>query len=61
MPVVMHYTNNNMALVLTGSTDLGNNVYGWKDVLMLFVINGIVFLPFLFSKVYQEKKESVQM
>lgn len=61
VPVVMHYTNNNMALVLTGSTDLGNNVYGWKDVLMLFVINGIVFLPFLFSKVYQEKKESVQM
>lgn len=57
VPVVMHYINNNMALVLTGSADLGNNVYGWKDVLMLLVINGIVFLPFLFSKVYREEKE----
>lgn len=54
VPVVMHYINNNMAVVLTGSADLGNNVYGWKDVLMLFVLNGIVFLPFIFSKVYRE-------
>lgn len=57
VPVVMHYINNNMAMILTGSADLGNNVYGWKDVLMLLVINGIVFLPFLFSKVYREEKE----
>lgn len=54
VPVVMHYINNNMAMVLTGSADLGNHVYGWKDVLMLLVINGIVFLPFLFSRVFRE-------
>lgn len=49
----MHYINNNMAVVLTGSSDLGNNVYGWKDVLMLLIINGILFMLFLFSKVYR--------
>ena len=59
VPVVMHYINNNMVMVLTGSDNLGNNVYGWKDVLQVLVINGILFLPFLFSKVYRKEKETV--
>lgn len=59
VPVVIHYINNNMAAVLTGSADFGNQVYGWKEVLMILVLNGILFVPFLFTKVYKEQKESV--
>lgn len=53
VPIVIHYINNNMAVVVTQSTDLGNQVYRWQDVLILLVINGIVFMPFLFTKVYK--------
>lgn len=55
VPIVAHYINNNMGAVFTGSVDFGNQVYGWKDVLLLLVINGIVFVPFLFTKVYKKK------
>ena len=61
VPVVIHYINNNMAAVLTGSADLGNQVYGWKEVLTILVLNGILFVPFLFSKVYKERKENVSL
>lgn len=61
VPVVMHYINNNMAMVVTGSADLGNNVYGWKDVLVLLAVNGIAFMPFLFSTVYREKESECDM
>lgn len=54
VPVVIHYINNNMAAVLSGSTDLGNQVYGWKEVLIILILNGILFMPFLFTKVYKE-------
>lgn len=56
VPIVIHYINNNMAAVLTGSTDLGNQVYGWKEVLLFLVLNGILFVPFLFTKIYKEQK-----
>ena len=61
VPVVIHYINNNMAAVLTGTGDLGNQVYGWKEVLTILVLNGILFVPFLFSKVYKERKENVSL
>lgn len=48
-------------MVVTGSADLGNNVYGWKDVLVLLAVNGIAFMPFLFSRVYREKESESDM
>ncbi len=59
VPIVIHYINNNMAVVITQSTDLGNQVYRWEDVLLLLLINGVLFVPFLFTKVYKkpEKRE----
>lgn len=54
VPIVIHYINNNMAAVLTRSVDLGNQVYGWKEVLTILILNGILFVPFLFTKVYKE-------
>ncbi len=57
VPIVIHYINNNMAVVVTQSTDLGNQVYRWEDVLFLLIINGILFVPFLFTKVYKRPKK----
>lgn len=59
VPVVIHYINNNMTAVLTGSINLGNQVYGWKDILIILILNGILFMPFLFTKVYKEKGKEV--
>ena len=54
--VVLHYINNNVIAVLTGSADFGGRIYSWKDLLMVLIVNGIVYLPFLFTKEYKEKK-----
>lgn len=54
--VVLHYINNNVVAVLTGSADFGGRVYRWKDLLMVLIVNGIVYLPFLFTKEYKEEK-----
>lgn len=55
VPIVIHYINNNMGVALIQSADIGNQVYSWQDVLMLLILNGIVFMPFLFTKVYKKK------
>lgn len=54
--VVLHYINNNVVAVLTGSADFGGCVYSWKDLLMVLIVNGFVYLPFLFTKEYNEEK-----
>ncbi len=54
VPIVIHFINNNMIVVITKSTELGNNVYSWKDVLSVLIMDAIVFLPFLFTKVYKK-------
>ena len=54
--VVLHYINNNVIAVLTGSADFGDRIYSWKDLLMVLIVNGIVYLPFLFTKEYKEEK-----
>ena len=54
--VVLHYINNNVIAVLTGSADFGGRIYSWKDLLMVLIVNGIVYLPFLFTKEYKEEK-----
>lgn len=55
VPVVMHYINNNMITVLTGSADLSGRVYHWIDIPISLLIN-FVFILFLFSDVYRRKK-----
>lgn len=60
VPIIVHYINNNMAVVLTQSADLSNQVYRWQDVLALLVINGIAFVLFLFTKEFREQSEEVQ-
>lgn len=54
VPVLLHYLNNNMILVWTGTADIGNQVYTWADVGVSAVLYGILFLPFLASKVFKD-------
>ena len=59
VPVVMHYINNNMAAVVGGGASaIENNVYRWVDVPVLIGLN-MIFMVFIYSKVYREKKENV--
>lgn len=53
VPVLLHYLNNNMILVWTGTADIGNQVIGWGDVAIAAVEYALVFLPFLAAKCYR--------
>lgn len=55
VPVLMHFFNNNMIAVLSGTTDLGGQVYRWTDVPSMILMN-LVFIVFIFSGVYKENK-----
>ncbi|MDO5416593.1 MAG: type II CAAX endopeptidase family protein [Lachnospiraceae bacterium] len=62
VPVVLHYLNNNLAALLNGggADALSNQVIGWGDLGWALLINGAVFLPFLFAKEYRERKNEIQ-
>lgn len=54
VPVIMHFINNNMIAVLSGTADISGQVYRWSDIPTAIIIN-LVFIVFLFSGVYKEK------
>lgn len=54
VPVLLHFLNNNMIPVITGTVEIGNQVYGWGEVAFSLVLNGVIFLPFLASKVFRK-------
>src|SRR5699024_4750877 len=53
VPVLLHYLNNNMIIVWNGTADISNQVYAWADVGISAVLYGLLFLPFLASKVFK--------
>lgn len=56
--VILHFANNNLVPVVTGtySADvLQNQQMTWGTVLYSLVVNGILFLWVLFTKVYRDK------
>lgn len=56
LPVLLHYLNNNMILVWTGTADIGNQVIAWGDVAISAIMYGVVFLPFLAAKCYRRNQ-----
>ena len=54
LPVVLHYLNNSMVLVWTGTADISNQIIGWGDVASAAVQYAIVFLPFLATKCFKK-------
>lgn len=55
VPILLHYLNNNMILVWVGTADISNQVYSWADIAVSAVLYGVLFLPFLASKVFREQ------
>ena len=56
LSVLLHYLNNNMILVWTGTADIGNQVISWTDVVLSAIMYGVVFLPFLAAKCYRRNQ-----
>lgn len=53
IPVIMHCLNNNLIAILAGSADVINGqVIAWKDVLIVLLLNCVLYVPFLCSKIY---------
>lgn len=55
VPVLLHYLNNNMIVVVSGSAEIGNQVYGWGEIGFALLLNGVIFLPFLAAKVFRRE------
>ena len=60
LPVMLHYLNNNLVVVYTGSAQISNVVFSWKDVAVSGVILLALYMPFLASKVFVEKRKEKQ-
>ena len=54
--VVMHYINNNMIAVLSGTGDIGGQVYKWMDVPVTLILN-LIFIIFIFTKAYKKETQ----
>ena len=52
--MVLHYLNNSMVLVWTGTADISNQIISWGDVAAAAVQYAIVFLPFLAAKCFKK-------
>lgn len=63
VPVALHFANNNLAVVVSGTAQISGYAVGWLDVLVSLVINAVIFLPFLAAKVFRrgEGPEAINM
>lgn len=57
VPVILHMLNNNLILILSGGDAgvISNQIIGWQEVAVSLAINGLIFVPFLFTKVFDTK------
>jgi membrane protease YdiL (CAAX protease family) len=51
---MIHYLNNNLGFVLFGAMP-NNRVISLKDVIIVLIVFGIIYLPFLATKEYQKE------
>ena len=61
IPVAMHFLNNNLIPVVSGSftaESIQDQTVSWTDLLIILVIDIVVFCLFIFTKEYKEKKET---
>lgn len=56
VPVLLHYLNNNMILVWSGTADISNQVYTWMDIVVSAVLYGVLFLPYLSTNVFKTRR-----
>ncbi|MDD3217553.1 MAG: type II CAAX endopeptidase family protein [Lachnospiraceae bacterium] len=61
VPVILHYLNNNMVPIVTGSYGanvLQNNQVTWSALLPSLLINGLLFGIFIFAKEFRKRTEA---
>jgi len=61
IPVAMHFLNNNLIPVVSGSftaESIQDQTVSWTDLLIILVIDIVVFCLFIFTKEYREKKKT---
>lgn len=59
LPVLIHYFNNNLIFVLSGSSNIGGQVLTWKMIAMQFISFAIVYGLFILSKEYKKKHDNL--
>lgn len=59
VPVILHFLNNNLIAVLSGgdASVISNQVIGWGDLFVAFIINLILFVPFILMKEYRRSEK----
>lgn len=61
VPVMIHFLNNNLVLVVSGALSadvLENQSVSWLDIPLALVMNGLIFGLFIFAKQYRGKEAS---
>lgn len=59
VPVILHFLNNNLVPVITGtySADvIQNQSISWASLLPALLLNGVIFGGFIFTKVFRKEK-----
>lgn len=60
VPVILHYLTNNLVPIVSGvytASVFENQSLTWGDLLMSFIVNGLIFGVFLFAKPFRRKEE----
>lgn len=58
VPVILHFLNNNLVPVITGTFSasvIENQQYSWEALPLSLVMNGVLFLGFLLTKYFKDK------
>lgn len=61
VPVILHFLNNNLAPIISGNYSASvfeNQSITWGELLISFVINGMIFGVFMFAKPFRVKKDA---
>ena len=60
VPVTLHFLNNSLIAALNyGDVSvISNQIISWGDLLVLVIVNGVLFVPFILAKEYRHGKLS---
>ena len=59
LPVLIHYFNNNLIFVLSGSDDLGGQILTWGNIAVNAISFVIIYGLFILSKEYKKKHDNL--
>lgn len=63
VPVVLHFLNNNLILIVSGTYNpsvIQNQTMTWISLVPALIVNGIMFGLFLFSRIFRREKKNTR-